>query len=95
MKRIVAVAALFALALTQIDRALSAPPDPWKGLAFLEGTWDAHAQAGSAGARSNGTYTFEAELKHHVLVRRSHLFRQRRSRNSLCGLDHSFGWFTS
>jgi hypothetical protein len=71
MKAIVAVAALFALALTQIDRALSAPPDPWKALAFLEGTWEAHAQAGSAGAQSNGTYTFKPELKHHVLVRRS------------------------
>jgi uncharacterized protein YaiE (UPF0345 family) len=40
-------------------------------LAFLEGTWDAHAQAGSAGAQSNGMYTFKPELKHHVLVRRS------------------------
>lgn len=71
MKTFVAVAALFALALTQIDRALSAPADPWKALAFLEGTWDAHAQAGSAGAQSNGTYTFKPELKNHVLVRRS------------------------
>ena len=71
MKSFISVAALFALALTQNDRALSAPADPWKALVFLEGTWDAHAQAGSAGARSNGTYTFKPELKHHVLVRRS------------------------
>jgi hypothetical protein len=69
LKTSVAVSALFALALTQIDRALSAPPDPWKALAFLEGTWDAHLQAGSAGAQGNGTYTFKPELKHHVLVR--------------------------
>jgi hypothetical protein len=71
LKNLVAVAALFALSLTQIDPALSAPVDPWKALAFLEGTWEAHAQAGSAGAQSSGTYAFKPELKHHVLVRRS------------------------
>lgn len=71
MKTFVAVAALLTLALTQMNLALSAQADPWRALAFLEGTWDAHAQAGSAGARSNGTYTFKPELKHHVLVRRS------------------------
>jgi hypothetical protein len=71
LKIFVAVATLLALALTQNHRALSAPTDPWKALAFLEGTWDAHAQAGSAGAQSSGTYTFKPELKNHVLVRRS------------------------
>jgi hypothetical protein len=71
LKSFVAMAAFFALALTQNDRAIATPADPWKVLAFLEGTWDAHAQAGSAGAQSTGTYTFKPELKHHVLVRRS------------------------
>jgi hypothetical protein len=71
LKSFIAVAALFAVSLTQNDRALSAPADPWNALAFLEGTWDAHTQAGSAGAQGNGTYAFESELKHHVLVRRS------------------------
>jgi len=71
LKTFVAVVALSALALTQIDLALSGPENPWRALAFLEGTWDAHAQAGSAGAQSNGTYTFKPELKHHVLVRHS------------------------
>jgi hypothetical protein len=71
LKSFIAVAVLLALALAQNDRALSAAADPWNALAFLEGTWDAHAQAGSAGAQSNGTYTFKSELKHHVLVRRS------------------------
>lgn len=64
-----AVAALFALALTQNDWAVGAAADPWKALAFLEGTWDAHTQAGSAGAQSNGQYTFKPELKNRVLVR--------------------------
>ena len=43
-------------------------------MGFLEGTWYAHAQAGSAGAQSNGTYTFKPELKHHVLVRSSEAY---------------------
>jgi hypothetical protein len=71
LKSFVTVALLFALALTQHDRALSAPTDPWTALGFLEGTWVAHTQGGSAGAQSDGTYTFKSELKHHVLVRRS------------------------
>lgn len=71
MKGLVAAAALFALNLGQGDRALSAPADPWKALSFLEGTWEARAQAGSAGAQVDGTYTFKLELKHHVLARHS------------------------
>lgn len=74
MNTFVAVAALFSLALVQDERALSAPADPWKALAFLEGTWDAHAQAGSSGAQSIGKYTFKPELKHHVLVRTSEAY---------------------
>jgi hypothetical protein len=71
LKSFVAITILFALALTQHDQAHSAPTDPWTALGFLEGTWAAHTQGGSAGAQSNGTYTFKSELKHHVLVRRS------------------------
>jgi hypothetical protein len=71
LKMFVAVVALAALALTQNDRAVAAPADPWKALAFLEGTWDAHTQAGSASAQGNGMYTFKHELKNHVLVRQS------------------------
>ena len=71
MKGMIVVAALSAFALSQNDQAISASADPWSALAFLEGTWDAHAQAGSAGAQSSGTYTFSPDLKHHVLVRRS------------------------
>ena len=71
MKRLAAFTILFALALTQHDRALCASPDPWAALGFLEGTWAADTRGGAAGAQSNGTYTFKFELKHHVLVRRS------------------------
>jgi hypothetical protein len=71
MKRFIAAALLLGLSLAQYHRANAAPADPWKALAFLEGTWDAHTQGGSAQAQGSGTYSFESELKHHVLVRRS------------------------
>jgi hypothetical protein len=71
---LLAVAAFLALAVPQSDPAFSATADPWQALAFLEGTWDARAQGGSAGAQSNGQYTFKPELKHHVLVRSSEAY---------------------
>ena len=45
--------------------------DPWKSLQFLIGTWEAHTQGGSAGAAGAGTYTFQPELRNHVLARHS------------------------
>jgi hypothetical protein len=71
MKGLAVAAALFALNLVQSDLALSAPTDPWKALGFLEGTWEARTQGGSAEAQVSGTYTFKPELKHHVLARHS------------------------
>jgi uncharacterized protein YaiE (UPF0345 family) len=64
-------AALFALNWAPAGQASSAVTDPWKALEFLEGTWEARVQAGSAGAQANGTYTFNKELKRHVLARHS------------------------
>jgi hypothetical protein len=43
----------------------------WKPLQFLIGMWDARTEGGSAGAASSGTYTFQWELKKHILVRRA------------------------
>lgn len=45
--------------------------DPWKALAFLQGTWDAKAASTtrSAGAEAAGTYTFRTELNNHILAR--------------------------
>ena len=40
-----------------------------KPLNFLEGTWEAKTQGGSAGAEGVGTYTFQRELKGHILGR--------------------------
>ncbi len=44
------------------------PTDPWKALAFLEGTWTAQA---SGAATLGGRYSFERELNGHVLARHS------------------------
>jgi hypothetical protein len=44
---------------------------PWKPLDFLIGAWEAKTIGGSAGAASSGTYTFQTELKGHVLARHS------------------------
>lgn len=72
MRSVVIAVASFALNLAQSDPAPSASAeDPWKALSFLEGTWDSRTQSGSAGAQVSGTYTFKAELNHHVLARHS------------------------
>jgi hypothetical protein len=71
MKNFIVAAILLGFTLGQYHQALAAPTDPWKALAFLEGTWDANTQGGSAQAQGSGTYSFAPELKHHVLVRHS------------------------
>jgi hypothetical protein len=71
MKSLIVAVSILGFSLAQHHQALGAPTDPWKALGFLEGTWDAHTEGGSAGAQGSGTYTFAPELKHHVLVRRS------------------------
>ncbi len=43
----------------------------WKPLQFLMGAWAAKTQGGSAGAASSGAYTFQLELRGHVLARHS------------------------
>ncbi len=45
--------------------------DPWRSLQFLMGTWEAKTLGGSAGAASSGSYTFQLELRGHVLARHS------------------------
>ena len=67
MKTIVSL--LFLLAAPLLAQN-SSTADPWKGLRFLEGTWEAKAQ-GDNGISANGTYTFQAELNEHVFARHS------------------------
>jgi len=67
------VTALFALLvvldLSSSNIALADQDNPWLALNFLQGTWAANAEGGSAGARSTSLYAFEYELKQHVLSR--------------------------
>jgi|SRR5579863_10070399 len=44
---------------------------PWKPFEFLIGTWEAKTMGGSAEAAGSGDYTFQMELKDHVLARHS------------------------
>ncbi len=49
----------------------AAKPDPWEGLRFLIGTWEATTTGGGAQAQGTGTYSFRLELRDHVLARHS------------------------
>lgn len=51
---------------------MAPPSDTWKPLQFLIGTWEAKTQGGTAGAASSGTYTFQLELRDHVMARHSY-----------------------
>jgi hypothetical protein len=69
----IAALALLVFALPLVAQvAPTGPAAPLRSLAFLEGTWEAKSQAGSAGATSSGTYTFKRELGDHILARSSH-----------------------
>jgi hypothetical protein len=67
--KLLLAAACCAACLPAQDTAGS--PVSWKPLEFLIGTWEAKSQGGSAGAASSGTYSFQLELRGHVLVRHS------------------------
>jgi hypothetical protein len=58
---------LLMLALPLAAQSAS-PPDPWKALSFLEGTWAGDTQ-GKEGVSTSGTYTFRRELGDHILAR--------------------------
>ena len=54
-----------------VAQAAAAKPDPWAGLRFLIGTWEAKTIGGGAQAQSTGSYSFQFELGGHVLARHS------------------------
>jgi hypothetical protein len=76
MKMIALALLYFAFPLFAQNTSVTSSPDPWKPLAFLNGTWEAKTQ-GKAGVSAIGTYTFKPELKNHILARHS-------SSNSAC-----------
>jgi len=69
MKKLLMVAFFSSLSIQAQNAPKPLPVDQWKPLLFLIGTWEARTQGGSAGAASSGTYTFQLELRNHVLVR--------------------------
>jgi hypothetical protein len=72
MVGIVAAAYLFVSSSLVTSSGLAQKaPDVWKPLRFLIGTWEAKTQGGSAGASGSGSYSFQLELRDHVLARHS------------------------
>jgi len=48
-----------------------AKTDPWVGLRFLLGSWEAKTTGGVAQAQTSASYAFRLELRDHVLARHS------------------------
>lgn len=69
MKLLILLSA-FAIALSAQAQNNSKPSDPFQQLSFLTGTWEAKTVNNPAVAAS-GTYSFQFELKNHVLARHS------------------------
>ena len=46
-----------------------AKPDPWAGVRFLIGSWEAKTTGGVAQAQASAGYSFRLELRDHVLAR--------------------------
>lgn len=69
------LALLIAGGLTAQTPAKSAPniarSDPWAGLRFMIGSWDAKTTGGMAQAQAAGSYAFRLELRDHILARHS------------------------
>ena len=70
MKKLLLAAAVFGSMFGQ-DPAKTTNADPWGSLRFLIGTWEAKTLGGSASASGTGAYTFQLELRDHVLARQS------------------------
>ena len=70
MKKLLLAAILGSLAFGQ-DAPRAKAADSWAPLRFLIGTWEAKTQGGAAGASGNGSYSFQLELREHVLARHS------------------------
>jgi hypothetical protein len=70
-KLTVAISLSAALVLARKSPGAEPARSPWKSFEFLIGTWEAKTTGGSAGATASGTYSFQTELKDHVLARHS------------------------
>lgn len=73
MIKILVAAVLAAAAISSaVARAAEPSADAtWEPLRFLVGTWNATTQGGSAKASGSGSYTFQLEMRKHILARHS------------------------
>jgi len=60
-----------ATASTQPPALASAKTDPWLGIRFLIGSWEAKTTGGVAQAQVSAGYSFRLELRDHVMARHS------------------------
>jgi len=68
---LLAACGLSAQAPVQTPAQTPAKPDPWAGLRFLIGSWEAKTTGGVAQAQASAGYSFRLELRDHVLARHS------------------------
>jgi hypothetical protein len=72
LKRLFAFLTVMALmAASGLAAQTSTQVDPWAGLRFLLGTWEAKTTGGIAQAQSSGAYSFQLELLDLVMARHS------------------------
>jgi len=69
--KLIAVFATICAGLLSAQDTASTDREQWTALSFLEGTWNAGTQGGTAGANVLGTYIFRRELGGHILARHS------------------------
>jgi hypothetical protein len=67
---VLTVCALSAQTLAKTEQ-IPAKADPWAGLRFLLGSWEAKTTGGVAQAQASGVYVFQLELRDHVVARHS------------------------
>jgi hypothetical protein len=68
-KHTVLLAAMALLTACGLSAPSSAQADPWAGLRFLLGSWEAKTNGGMAQAQVSAVYAFRLELRDHVMAR--------------------------
>jgi hypothetical protein len=68
---LLAACGLSAQTPAQTTAQTPAKADPWTGVRFLIGSWEAKTTGGVAQAQASSGYTFRLELRGHVLARHS------------------------
>ena len=71
MRQLLSLLGLVVMAAVSVTAQIPAKSDPWAGVRFLVGTWQAKTTGEIAQAQSTGTYSFRLELRGQVLARHS------------------------